>query len=55
MRAALIKKSNNKVENVIIIDNDYEPPKGYYVIESETAAIGDTYDKNESEFVTPPE
>lgn len=46
----------NMVANVIMWDGKtpYTPPKGYTLVQSETANIGDIYDPKTGSF-TPPE
>lgn len=54
MRAAQIRVSDNVVENVIVLDSlDQWTIPEFYVVESDTANIGDTYVNGE--FVAPPE
>jgi len=56
MRWAYIESSSNLVTNVIDWDGvtDWSPEEGYFVIQSDTANIGDTYDP-ETGSITRPE
>ena len=46
MRYALIRVSDSLVENVVeVVEGDgSQPPEGFLLVASETAAIGDSYD-----------
>jgi hypothetical protein len=56
MRWAYIETATNIVTNVIEWDgvSDWAPDEGFFVIQSDTANIGDTYDPENGTF-TPPD
>ena len=50
---AIINEETNIVENVIVIGGVWQAPKGFYMVVTPDAKIGDTYDKNLGVFVMP--
>lgn len=51
MRTALVNNKDGKVEDVIIHGPNWEAPKGFILVPSENANIGDLYDGDK--FTTP--
>lgn len=40
----LIKHGNNRIENIILVTDDYSPPEGFFTIENDGVySMGDTY------------
>lgn len=52
-RKALIRESDDVVENVIVAGEDYSPPDGYYTIDAQgrDCSPRDSYDPQNDEFI----
>lgn len=59
MRYAMINVKSNVVENIVELtatwpeDKSWECPQGHFMIDSDTVAIGDTYDYDTQSFIRP--
>ena len=51
IKACIVSKQTNVVENVIVLGTPWMAPEGFYLVVSETGAIGDVYDKNTATFI----
>ncbi|MGR3179916.1 MAG: hypothetical protein ACUZ8E_17890 [Candidatus Anammoxibacter sp.] len=55
MKKALIRESDNIVENIIVLEEGvkFQPPEGYYIASIEGGKMGDSYDSESEEFTSP--
>lgn len=55
MKKALIRESDNIVENIIAIEEgvNFQPPEGYYIASIEGGKMGDSYDSVSEKFTSP--
>lgn len=53
MRGALIRKSDNRVVNVVVVEEGFKPDTGFEFVESESANPGDTWDDKAKKFKKP--
>ena len=53
---AVIDTQTNVVVNMVLWnpESTWQPPKGTYLIQSDIAKIGDTYDRATGQFLSPP-
>ena len=56
MLHAVIDLQTNVVVNMVLWNPEslWQPPEGTYIIQSDIAKIGDTYDAATGEFLSPP-
>lgn len=56
MTYAVIDTQTNVVVNMVLWnpESTWQPPEGTYLIQSDIAKIGDTYDPATGQFVSPP-
>lgn len=47
---AIVNEETNKVENITV---PWQAPVGFYAVETDVGAIGDTYDPETGEFTKP--
>lgn len=53
IKACIINKATNVVENVIVVGTPWMAPEGFYMVVSDTGAMGDVYNKDTGQFEKP--